>query len=105
MACPLVAGLAALVLEAYPEVRTGDGLQPYYVRRIIKDTAKDIGLPAEMQGAGLVDTIAALTEAWHRRRHVDETLGAYKRYMQALLFECRRSVKILENAITKMDQI
>lgn len=105
MACPFVAGLAALLLEAYPEARTGDGRQPYYVRRIIKDTAKDIGLPAEMQGAGVVDAVAALTDASYQRRSVDETLGAYKRYMQALLFEYRNAAKNLESAISKLDQI
>ena len=51
--CPLVSALAALILEAYPLIRTGDTQQPEFVRAILRSAATDLGLPRPIQGYGL----------------------------------------------------
>ena len=53
MACPLVAGLAALVLQAVPWLRTGDASQARAVREILRAGAVGMGLPPHIQGRGL----------------------------------------------------
>ncbi len=68
MACPFVSGLAALILEAYPEIRTGDANQPLAVRDLIQRSAVDLGLPTEMQGAGMASAARALGAALLRQR-------------------------------------
>lgn len=56
MACPSAVGVAALGLAADPS------MSPEELRQLLKETARDIGLPQEQQGDGLVDA-AALVEA------------------------------------------
>ncbi|MBT1076894.1 S8 family serine peptidase [Geobacter grbiciae] len=68
MACPFIAGVAALILEAYPEIRTGDVNQPLAVRDLIQRSAVDLGLPTGMQGAGMASAARALGAALLRRR-------------------------------------
>lgn len=53
MACSMVSALVALILEAYPAVRTGDAQQVEYVRQILHGSAVDLGMPADIQGRGL----------------------------------------------------
>ena len=53
MACPIVSALVALVLEAYPMIRTGDAQQPELVRYVLDFAAADLGMPPEIQGQGL----------------------------------------------------
>jgi subtilisin family serine protease len=50
MACPIVAGLAALVLEAFPGLRSQG---PDALRWVLAAGAADMGLPREVQGYGL----------------------------------------------------
>lgn len=50
---PLVAALAALVLEACPVIRTGNSGQPEYLRSIIQSSAINLGLSRSVQGSGL----------------------------------------------------
>ncbi len=57
MSSPLVAGAAALLLEANDELTHGQ------VKRILKETAVDIGLEANRMGAGRIDAGAAVSEA------------------------------------------
>jgi subtilisin len=52
MACPHVAGAAGLLIDA--------GYSPTQVRSRLANTAEDIGLPSNEQGAGLLDVAAAL---------------------------------------------
>jgi len=61
---PLTAGAAALVISAY---RTGHpgapDPSPSLVKRLLTSTARDLRHPAQLQGAGEVDTIAAVKAA------------------------------------------
>jgi subtilisin family serine protease len=53
MACPLISAFAALLLEAYPALRTGAATQVEAVRHILRTCCIDLGMPAQIQGAGL----------------------------------------------------
>ncbi len=63
MACPMVSALAALILEAYPQIRTGDSQQAEYVKWILTNSAVDLGLPPFVQGRGLPLATRALPPA------------------------------------------
>lgn len=103
MACPAVSGLAALILEAYPEIRTGDEWQPYYVREIINGSAADIGLPQEMQGAGLPKADLALCSALDGREYENEILTSYREYMEEMLERAKKQTEKIEESIKKLD--
>lgn len=62
-AAPLVSALAALILEAYPTIRTGDSRQPEFVRSIIGGSAANLGMPPALQGRGLPLAARALAAA------------------------------------------
>ncbi len=78
MACPHVAGLSALILEARPEIRD----LPRGRQRVealfaaLRDSADDLGLPEAYQGRGLPNAARALgvaaapQEAWVRLEHL-----------------------------------
>ena len=57
MATPHVAGLCALILKANPK------LTPAEVKGILRDTAINLNLDANIQGQGRVDALAAVTAA------------------------------------------
>lgn len=105
MACPIISGIAALILEAYPEIRTGDAWQPYYVREALTGSATDIGLPVEMQGAGLPSVAVALAEAHHRREYQEEIITSYIGHMEAMLKTAKIHHSHLEQALAKLDAI
>lgn len=63
MACPMVSALVALILEAYPQIRTRDHNQSAYVRSILQASCIDTGLPQIIQGSGLPRADAALLAA------------------------------------------
>lgn len=65
-ATPLVCALVALILEAYPWIRTGDARQPEYVRSIIRGAAVNLGMPPLLQGYGLPLATRALASAQPR---------------------------------------
>lgn len=57
---PLTAGAAALVIESYRGTHGGTGPSPDQVRRILDSSADDLGLPAQEQGAGRLNTYRAV---------------------------------------------
>ena len=63
MASPLVAGGAALVIEAYENTHGGVRPTPALVKQILTSSASDLDLPADQQGAGELNTYRAVRTA------------------------------------------
>lgn len=60
---PLIAGGAALVIQAYRQAHGGDTPSPALVRQLLTSTATDLHAPTVEQGAGEMNTLAAVQAA------------------------------------------
>jgi hypothetical protein len=60
---PLTAGAAADVIQAYAQTHNGADPTPALIKQILLSTTTDINAPAEQQGAGLLNVLAAVKEA------------------------------------------
>jgi subtilase family protein len=69
--CPLIAGAAADVIQAYADAHGGTKPTPARVKQILVSTAQDVDSPSDLQGGGLLDVYAATRAA----QRVDDGAG------------------------------
>jgi hypothetical protein len=122
---PFVAGAAALVIQAYERTHGGTRPSPALVRQLLTGTATDLNAPADQQGAGLLNSYAAvraaeaigtradagnalvpsttqfdLTGAAGSTRHVTETLTNTSRLPQVVVASSRALGRQTFSAVT-----
>ena len=96
MACPHVAGLAALIVETRDEIKNkprGSG-RVDELFKIIKEASDDLGLPAGYQGAGMPNTMKALNETGEDNGGSNGEDEAFKK-LESLLLEAINCLKSL----------
>ncbi|WNM31364.1 hypothetical protein RKE30_13575 [Streptomyces sp. Li-HN-5-11] len=71
-AAALTAGAAALVIQAYREAHQGSSPAPAVVKQLLTSTADDLGASADEQGAGQLNSYAAVRAA----QSIGRTTGA-----------------------------
>lgn len=81
-AAPLVAGAAALVIQAYADSHGGAKANPALVKQILTSTATDEYDPSDRQGAGLLDALAAVRAA----KSIQDSAGTPAPQGDGLLF-------------------
>ena len=60
---PFIAGASALVIQAYTQSHGGTKPSPAQVKQLLTGTATDLNSPSDVQGAGLLNTLAAVKAA------------------------------------------
>jgi hypothetical protein len=83
---PLTSGAAALVIQAYRQAHDGDSPSPATVRRVLDSSAHVESLPADEQGAGLLDSYRAvkLAAAIKSAVHTGKALSINKPFVSAV---------------------
>jgi hypothetical protein len=89
---PLTAGEAALVIQAYRSTHHGKTPSPALVKQIIMSTAQDLSALAYEQGAGLIDSLAAVNLALSIR----DQDGSPTRRAEALLLTPTSAISVAE---------
>jgi hypothetical protein len=69
---PITAAAAADVIQAYRSAHHGEDPSPALVKQILVSTATDVAAPAEQQGAGLLNVLAAVRAATTYHHPVDK---------------------------------
>jgi hypothetical protein len=82
-AAPLTAGAAALVIQAYEQTHNQAKPTPALVKQILTSTATDNGDPAQRQGDGLLNALAAVRAAMS----ISDQNGTPKAQGDGLLFD------------------
>ncbi len=80
-ASPTTAGAAALVIQAYRSTHGGRDPSPATVKQILMSTATDLSAPAFEQGAGLINSLAAVNLALS----INDENGRPKNHGESLL--------------------
>jgi hypothetical protein len=60
---PFIAGASALVIQAYEDAHGGQRPSPALVKQLLTGTATDLNAPSDQQGAGLLNSFAAVQAA------------------------------------------
>ena len=74
---PFIAGGAALVIQAYRAAHGGNTPSPSLVRQLLTSTATDLGEPSVEEGAGEMNTLAAVQAARGRRQRPSGANGQH----------------------------